>query len=495
MHERLETSPCLELFVRFFRISIFAMLMSALFLPCPAFCQTAPQSQVPQGQAPQNCVVPKKALRVKLGTLTVFPHNDARRWYISGQANIIFQAHPPFHSPYQGVNSLLPRGEYKTSLLGTLYLGLQPHKSLRYNTDLIYDEESSGGRGISEALGLAGATNLDVVRNPSLGSIPYMARVEIHQTFGFTHEMVAAERTPLSLATKVPVRRVELRIGKMSLPDVFDVNSVASDSHLQFTNWTVDNNGAWDYAANTRGYTYAAIAEYDDRSWSVRYGIATMPTVANGTELDYAFSRASGQNAEFELRPHLLAKRKSVVRILGYSNHAHLGDYRLAVQAFQMGMDPKPDVTKYAKFSRVKYGLGANFEQELTDNLRVAGRFGWNEGQHESFAYTEVDQTVELAADYRLARWRRPNDKVGLAFVSNAIKKDHQNYLRLGGLGFLLGDGNLNYGRENIEEGYYNAHMVSGMFAAFGFQVIENPGYNRDRGPVFVSAVRLHVDF
>jgi hypothetical protein len=432
---------------------------------------------------------------------TVFPHNDADRWYIAGQANIIFQAHPPFHSPYQGANSLLPRGEYKTSLLGTLYLGLQAHRSLRYNTDLIYDEETSGGRGISEALGLAGATNLDVVRNPNLGSTPYMARVQIHQTIGFTNEMVDADggRSPFSLATKVPVRRLDLRVGKMSLPDVLDLNSVASDSHLQFTNWTVDNNGAWDYAADTRGYTYAAVAEYDDRVWSVRYALAAMPTVANGLDLDYALRRASGQNVEFELRPSLpgklLAKRKTVIRVLSFVNHAHMGDYREAVQQYQAHTVTTPDITLSERNGTVKYGFGGNFEQELTDNLRIAGRFGWNDGRHESFAYTEDDMTVELAADYTFARWRRPNDKVGLAFVSNSIKKDHQNYLHDGGLGFLLGDGNLNYGRENTVEGYYNAHVVSGIYTALGFQAIDHPGYNRDRGPVYVTAVRVHVDF
>jgi high affinity Mn2+ porin len=307
--------------------------------------------------------------------------------------------------------------------------------------------------------------------------------------------MTDADRTPLSLAAKVPVRRFDLRAGKMGLPDSFDLNSIASDSHLQFTNWTVDNNGAWDYAAETRGYTYAAIAEYDDRVWSVRYGVATMPTVANGTDLDYTLRRASGQNWEFELRPQWIAKRKSAIRVLSFVNHAHMGDYREAINAYLAHTDATPDITKHEHTGAVKYGFGGNFEQELTDNLRVAGRFGWNEGQHESYAYTEVDQTVELAADYKGNQWSRQLDKVGVAFVSNAIKRDHQNYLKLGGLGFLLGDGNLNYGRENIVETYYNAHMISGIYAALGLQAIDHPGYNRDRGPVLVTAVRLHVDF
>ena len=428
-------------------------------------------------------------------SVTMFPHSDTAPYWISGQTNIIFQAHPSFHSPYQGTNSFHGAGEYKTSLLGTLFLGYQPQHDTRYNTDFIVDFESSGGRGMSEALGLAGFTNLDVVRNPNLGSTPYLARGEIHQTIGLTSETTEADRGPFSLATQVPVRRFEFRIGKMSMPDVFDINSVGSDSHLQFTNWTIDNDGAWDYAADTRGYTVAAIAEYDDRNWSARYGLAAMPTVANGIDLDWAISRASGQNMEFELRHSFIPGRKGVTRILSFVNHAHMGTYREAVNAYLDGTDPTPEITHHEHFGAVKYGFGWNNEQEITEDFRIFSRFGWNEGQHESFAYTEVDQTVSFGGDLAGQSWHRPVDKIGVAFVSNAIKSDHQNYLKYGGLGFLLGDGKLNYGRENIVESYYNWHTWRGVFFALGLSHIDDPGYNRDRGPIWVPSVRMHVDY
>jgi hypothetical protein len=432
--------------------------------------------------------------------LTIFPHSETSRFLATGQANIILQGHGPFHSPYEGINSLQSRGEYKTSLLGTLYLGAQVNHNPRYNTDAILDIESSGGRGISQALGLAGFTNLDVVRNPNLGSKPYIARVQIHQTVGLTDKLVDSERTPFALATQVPERRFELHVGKMSLPDYFDINTVGSDSHLQFLNWTIDNNGAWDYAADTRGYTYAAVLEYDDKNWSARYGFAAMPTTANGIDLDWAFTRANGQNMEFELRKRLLgplvaADRKGTVRVLSFVNHANMGLYRDAVKAYLSGQDPKPDIVAHRKFSSVKYGFALNAEQELTRDLRAFTRIGWNEGQHESFAYTEVDQTVSFGADYSGRGWSRPGDKLGVTFVSNAIKKDHQNYLGYGGLGFLLGDGKLNYGRENIVEGYYNFHAWRGLYYALDLQSITHPGYNRDRGPVLVESLRMHVDF
>jgi len=427
--------------------------------------------------------------------VTVFPHPANTRYYVGGQSNIIFQAHPPFHSLYEGTNSFHGAGEYKTSLVGTFYTAFQPHRNLRYNTDLIVDAESAGGRGLSQALGLAGFTNLDVVRNPNLGSAPYLARGEIHQTIGLTNEMVDSERTPLSLATKVPVRRFDFRIGKMSLPDLFDINPIGSDSHLQFTNWTVDNNGAWDYAADTRGYTVAAVLEYDDRNWSARYGLAAMPTVANGIDLDWAISRARGQNMEFELRKSFVPGRQGATRILSFVNKAHMGIYKDAINNYLEGKTPTPEIANNAPIGTVKYGFGWNNWQELTENLRVFSRVGWNEGAHESFAYTEVDQTVLFGGDYAGTRWHQPDDKFGVAFVSNAIKKYHQTYLAYGGLGFLLGDGRLNYGRENIVEGYYTHHIHTGLFASLGLTHINDPGYNRDRGPVWVPSMRMHVDF
>jgi len=430
--------------------------------------------------------------------LTIAPHSENAPYWVSGQANSIFQMHGHFHSPYEGANSLRNIFETKVSEVATLYLGYQWHANTRYNTDFIVDFENAGGRGISQALGLAGVTNVDVVRNPNLGASPYLARGEIHQIIGLTNEMIDQERGPFALANSVPARRFEIRLGKMSMPDVMDLNSIGSDSHLQFTNWTIVNNGAWDYAADTRGYTVAGVLEYDDRAWSARYALAAMPVVANGLDLDWAISRAHEQDWEFELRKGLFSaqlKRPGAVRVLSYVNNAHMGNYRQSVQQFLAGKIAVPDITQTERFGAVKYGFGLNTEQEVTDSLRLFARFGWNDDRNESFAYTEVAQTFQVGGDYKGSAWSRPNDKAGVALVSNAIKRDHQNYLHYGGSGFLLGDGNLNYGRENILEWYYNAHLWRGFFAMVGGSFIADPGYNRDRGPLYVPSVRVHMDF
>jgi high affinity Mn2+ porin len=474
--------------------------IAAILLLTASVAASAQEQGLAGGLPGQAAIAPNPPIPADETLPTMFPHPANSRFLVAGQANIIFQAHGPFHSPYDGPNSLLSGGEYKTSLLGTLFLGAQLRQDPKTNTDAIFNLEATGGRGISEALGLAGFTNLDVVRNPNLGSTPYVARVQLHQTIGLSSNLVEASRTQFSLATEVPERRFEFHVGKMSLPDYLDINSIGSDSHLQFMNWTVDNNGAWDYAADTRGYTYAAVAEYDDKAWSARYALALMPTVANGIDLDWDLRRASGQNWEFELRKSLLgsllpAERKGIVRVLSYVNHAHMGLYRDANKAFLAGEGTRPVIQDHETFGAVKYGFTLNAEQELTPDLRAFTRFGWNEGQHESFAYSEVDQTVAFGGDYSGRAWSRPYDKFGLAFVSNAIKKDHQDYLKLGGLGFLLGDGKLNYAREDIVEGYYNLHTWRGVFYALDLQYIDHPGYNQDRGPVLVESVRMHVDF
>jgi high affinity Mn2+ porin len=412
------------------------------------------------------------------------------RFWISGQVNVIFQRHGAFTSPYAGDHSLRPDEETATSTVLTLFTGVRVAR----RTDVLVDIESAGGRGISDALGLAGFTNLDVVRNPSLGAAPYLARAMLHHTIALETVELPAERTPFSLARHVPARRIDIRVGKFGTADFFDVNRPGSDSHLQFMNWTVDNNGAYDYAADTRGYTFGAVVDYEDRAWGIRFGEMLMPTVANGLDLDWHLGRARAENLEIELRTPS-AKRPGVFRLLSYVNHANMGDYRTAIARYVKGTDPAPTVENTREQGRIKYGFGANVEQEIHADVRVFGRTGWNEPHFESFAYTEANSSAEFGADDVGGRWKRPSDKIGGAFVTNGLSPDHRQYLALGGRGFLLGDGALRYGRENILEAYYTAHLWRGFFASADIQHITNPGYNRDRGPVSIASFRFHADF
>jgi high affinity Mn2+ porin len=405
--------------------------------------------------------------------------------------NIIEQAHSSFPAAYSGPNSFGPDAENADSRVFTLYTGLE----LNDSTQWIVDVESAGGRGLSGGAGLGGFTDLDIVRTPDLGQTPYLARFLVEKTISLGGGKVENDRGYLSLPASLSARRLEIWAGKFSTVDFFDLNPVGSDSHLQFMNWAVDNNGAYDYAANTRGYTWGAVLQFYDRDWAVRFGEAMMPKVANGENLDADLARAHAENLELEVDPRLLQHHATAIRLLSYVNHADMGNYRDAIDGFLSGRNSTPDVTLYRQQGRVKYGFGVNLYQELGYGLRLFGRWGWNDGRNESFVYTEVDRTVSFGGDLAGSDWHRKLDKAGAAFVADAISGDHRRYLQLGGKGFMLGDGGLSYGLEQIFEAYYTAHLWRGVFGSVDLQHITNPGYNRARGPVFVPSLRLHVDF
>ena len=463
----------------------FSMLILCLGGAHSAHGQNAPPDPTPT----QNAQGPEDASPDQMPTL--FPHSESSRFWISGQANIISQWHPAFHSPYLGPNSLSPEAQDASSRVLTILTGME----INDTSEVLLDVQETGGHGIGEALGIAGFTNLDVVRNPLLSKVPYVARLMWHQVIPLSRNKVAAERNPLSLFKQLPERRLEIRLGKFSLVDFFDMNSYGTDSNFQFLNWTVDDNGAYDYAADTRGYTDAAMIEYDDRHWALRFAEALMPKLANGINLDADLGRAHSENVEFELHRAVLPHREGVLRLLGYSNEANMGSYRVAIANFLAGRTPVPEITAHPLQTTTKYGFGVNVEQPINDWAGVFARWGWNEGEHESYAYTEVDETLQIGVGAKGLGWHRPFDRAGIAFVSNAISRDHQQYLALGGIGFLLGDGNLNYAREDILETYYGLHVWRGVFASLNVQYVDHPGYNKDRGPVFVPGLRLHLEF
>lgn len=417
---------------------------------------------------------------------SLFDHSADHPWWISGQANFIEQHHGAFRALYSGPNSLRPVPEHALSSLLTIYTGFRFTKSV----EVLADEESAGGRGISEVLGLAGYSNLDVVRNPTLGATPYLARFMAHGIIPLTSEQERTERNALNGFSSAPAERIEWRAGKFSTVDFFDLNAAGSDSHLQFQNWAVDNNGAFDYAADTRGYTIGVYGELHERSWSLRTGVELMPTVANGVKLDSRVRRARGRNIEFESRRPLIGSRPSVVRILFYDNVAAMGNYRQALRAAGEGT---PDITATRRDGRIKYGVGVNAEQQVGRRARGFVRAGWSDGRNESFAYTEVDRTLELGGD--ISDFFRAGNRFGVAVVENRISDSHRAYLAAGGLGFLLGDGGLSYRPEQIVETYFTTRLARGVHVAADVQRFVHPGYNRDRGPLLVSGVRLHLDF
>ncbi|HAM50283.1 MAG TPA: hypothetical protein DCP92_06160 [Nitrospiraceae bacterium] len=258
-------------------------------------------------------------------------------------------------------------------------------------------------------------------------------------------------------------------------------------------NYDIIYNPAWDEASDTRGYSYGFVAAIVKPKWRLALGLYGMPTEANGNTIDTQIFKAQGSNLELTFNPN---ESGTVIRVLTYLNQGRMGSYD---QALAIGFDTSstPDVKANESPARTKYGVGLNFEQPLADEgeTGIFGRIGWNDGHNESFCYTEVDQHASLGAQVSGMHWGRTEDRAGIAYAVDGISPPHRHYLAAGGIGFLLGDGALNYGLEQIFEVYYRIQIGRFVQVSPDFQHIENPAYNRDRGPVNVYSMRLRIAY
>jgi high affinity Mn2+ porin len=406
-----------------------------------------------------------------------------------GQATMVTQYHDHFHSPYQGANSLIPVEPAATSATATLFLAYRLWESDEHSGILVFDPEMAGGTGFSGVMGMAGFPNGEITRVGDIEPTPYVARLYLQETIGFGGETEKVEDSPNQIAGHRDVDRLTFFIGKMSATDLVDDNSYSHDPRSQFLNWSLMYNGAWDYPANVRGYTYGVGIDFNQKCWAFRYGVYLEPATANGAAFDPHILEALGQVCELEERYELCCE-PGKIRFLAYLNHANMGNYSEALA--EMPVDP---VIADTRHYRIKYGFGLNWQQEVTKQLGLFARLGWNNGQSESWAFTEIDRTACLGLELKGKCWCRPNDRVGLAFVANGLSSEHRDYLAAGGLGFIIGDGQLNYAPEEIVETYYTIEIQKGIDISLDFQGVGNPAYNADRGPLAVYTLRAHIEF
>jgi high affinity Mn2+ porin len=410
------------------------------------------------------------------------------RWNLFYQATSIGQYHGTFRSPYSGAFSLQDYPERVVSLTTTLFLGLR----LEQNTYLYFNPEIAGGRGFSGVNGLANSSNGELPRVASATPKPYLARLYVSHDFGFGDETESFESAPNQLAGSRPMTRYTVLVGRFTVTDFFDNNRYTHDPRTQFMGWAIMYNGAWDYPADTRGYTWGWVHEFHTRNWSLRYASVAMPRVANGLRFDRRILRDRGDVGEGEYR-HLVRQHPGVVRLLVYANHANAGSYAEAIrQAEQTG--EAPSVTATRRIGTLKYGVGVNMEQELTKDIGVFGRLGWNDGKTESFAFTAIDRLATGGVSMTGNRWRRPDDTAAAELTVGGLSGVHALYLARGGYDFLIGDGRLQYGPEYVFETYYSARLFSRFFATIDLQHVTNPAYNQDRGPVWIPSLRLHFE-
>ncbi len=292
------------------------------------------------------------------------------------------------------------------------------------------------------------------------------------------------------MAGYVPEKYISVTFGKIALSDYFDDNSYSHDPRTQFMSWALMANGAWDYPANTRGYTDAFLIEYKTTKDEIRYALALVPAEANGNELDYKIGKAHSHTIEYDHR-YMIHSKEGAVRVLAFYTVANMGNYNESIHLNPVA----PDIIATRKYGNNKYGLAINTEQSLSKNIGAFVRAGWNDGNNETWAFTEIDRTISIGAVSKGTKWKRPNDEVGLAYVMSGLSVPHKNYLKAGGYGFMLGDGGLNYGPEQLTELYYSAALIKQrLFLSGAYQFILHPGYNKDRGPVNVFSVRVHME-
>ena len=404
------------------------------------------------------------------------------------QTTYIYQYKPAFSALYSGSHSLLPNEERQNSSTYTVFLGLRLWKG----AELYFNPEIAAGSGLSGAFGMAASSNGETYRVGDPAPSLYLARLFLRQTFLLGGAKSNIDDAQNQLENRSSSNYVQLLLGKTSLADIFDNNAYSNSPRTQFMNWAIMNNAAWDYAANVRGYTYTAAAILQYGTYNYKLALAALPITANGSTLGTDIYEEFSLNTELS-KAYTVSNKKGIVRLLAYYNNAPMGSYR---QALSAPHNPDiPDITSSREPGRHKQGLALNIEQQLSENTGFFTRLGWNDGKTETWCYTEADQSLSAGILLKGARWHRPQDNIGLAIVVDALSADHKNYLAAGGNGFELGDGKLNYGYETVTEAYYSFKPVSyPIWLSADYQFVINPGYNKDRGPVHIFSIRLHVE-
>ena len=442
-----------------------------------------------------TCIV----LYLLKGQISTAQNQDSTKpspWSAHFQLTVINQSHSGFKAAYSGTNSLADTVETgATSVTTTLFLG----RKLWKNAAAYFNPELSGGRGLSYAVGVAGALNGETYRIGYPDPVISVARAYLQQNIPLGHTGYEdAPDAANQVAGKIPSSRITLSAGKFSMSDFYDKNSYSHDPRTQFLNWSLMSNGAWDYPANTKGYTVGLVAELYQPSWVLRLSSVEVPKIANHPDMEYVFGKAHSETAEFEQKVNI-NKRPGVIRLLFSYTASRAPTYKEGLAALATGdstllkvINGNAEGTTYGGH---KTGIFLNVEQQLTNDIGAFGRVGWNDGKGATWAFTEIDQTIHAGLSFKGTHWKREDDVVGVAAVINGISADHRAFLKAGGYGFIIGDGTLNYGHEEILETYYNAKLFKNIWVTLDYQFVNNPGYNKDRGPVHVFAARGHIEF
>jgi high affinity Mn2+ porin len=447
----------------------------------PQSSQAHPASKVPRWVRLFAIVVIAPTFASAQDASNVVPP-DEQSWSLHIQSTAGAQGHPSFPAEYTGANSLTPGASVRDTVSVDVTGSIRLWRGGEFFGDLLIWQ----GYGLSKTLGLAGFPNGEAYRVGKTYPDAFLCRAFIRETIGFGGEKEAADD---GLGGTKGVRRLTFTVGHLSATDIFDTNAYAGDARSQFMNWTLITNGAWDYPADSLGFTNGAAAELTSRAWAGRLGIFQVSKVANGLRMDWNLAHAWSAVAEVERR-YSPKGHAGALRLLAYDTRAHMGSYQETLNNPGLG----EDIYLTAAY-RYKYGFGINLEQEIRKNLGAFARLGWSDGKNQTYEFTDVDRTATAGLSLKGGRWRRPEDTVGLGAVVNGISAAHRQYLAAGGLGITVGDGALDYRSERLVEAYYNWKIAKHLRLTGDYQFTPDPAYNRARGPVNIFALRFHTEY
>jgi len=413
---------------------------------------------------------------------------DGPDWLaVHGQATFTLQGTPGFDSPYAGANSLTPH-QRKETIDATLYVGVRPWAG----GEVWINPEVDQGFGLSNTLGAAGFPSAEAYKVGKKHPYTRVQRAFFRQTIGFGGNAQDVEGGQNVFAGKTDTERLVITAGKFGVGDVFDTNTYAHDPRGDFLNWAAVDAGSFDYAADAWGYSTGISFEWYQGPWTLRAGLFNLSKVPNGEVLEKSF----GQNqliGEIEHR-HQIGGHDGAIRVGLFRNRGLFGRFDAAL-ALAQAIGDAPD-TALVRRRQSRLGGYVNLEQGVADNVGIFARAGLVDGQIEPYDFTDIDRTGEVGVALDGAIWGRKGDTIGLAGVANGISGEHERYLDAGGVGVLVGDGRLPHpGTEKIAELYYSWRPWAPVALTFDYQFVDNPGYNRDRGPAHVFGLRLHGQF
>lgn len=432
-------------------------------------------------------------LLISLTAIGVTTHVFASEEYaspveIKGQMTYIGAVKPAFNAAYteSGYNSLSPGKEESHSFSSTIFIGAH----LWQGGELYVNGEMVVGVPYSNLSGLAAVPNSELQKVSGSNPLFYIPRGFIRQTWLLSDNLHSVASAINQIATVAADRQLIVTVGKMSVEDIFDGNDFAHDGRKDFMNWVNVAGGAFDYAADVRGYTIGAALEYDNNDWAFRAGRFMVPIRSNGLQLNYSIMNYHGDQIELE-HDHQITSHPGKIRLTGFWNREKMGAFRDATD-YGLINDTVPDLVNIRK-DAIKRGYIINLQQELISSFNLFSRLSWNDGQTEAYAYTEVERSVEIGGSLSGSIWARDKDVLGIAATENAISSSHQYYLEYGGMGALIGDGALQYKPEKVAELFYSANF-NHIWATLDWQHINDPAYNAARGPVNSIGFRLHAE-